>query len=120
MLCIAVDFDGTLVEDEFPKIGAKRQTVINAVRELQRLGAKTILWTCRNGDALDKAVQWCKEHDLLFDAVNENLPEVQEKWGGDTRKVLADVYIDDKNVGGLYHYQLWDLVYRLSKEKSGE
>ena len=119
MICIAVDFDGTLVEDEFPKIGRIRQTVVNAIKELQNIGVKTILWTCRTGVSLEEAVQWCERNDIHFDAVNENLPETKEKWGGDTRKVFADIYIDDKNIGGLYHYQLWDLIYKLSKEKSG-
>lgn len=104
MITIAVDFDGTLCEDRFPHIGPPRLHIIQAVRHLQRLGIKTILWTCRNGEVLKQAVEWCRSYDLTFDAVNENLPEVKAKWGGDTRKVLADYYLDDKNFGSTYEY----------------
>lgn len=114
MFSIAVDFDGTLVEDKFPEIGEPRNIIINAIRRLQICGVRTILWTCRrddqNGNHLEKAVQWCKEHGLEFDAVNENLPEVQEKWGGDTRKVLADYYLDDKAVGSAFMMPYLDLL----------
>ena len=96
MISVAVDFDGTLVQDAFPEIGAPNQNVIDLVTRLQKAGVKTVLWTCRNGSVLDKAVSWCEQHGLHFDAINENLTEVQQKWGGDTRKVYCDYYIDDK------------------------
>lgn len=96
---VAVDFDGTLCENAFPEIGAPKQGIIDIIKEYQSYGWKTILWTCRNYESLEQAVEWCKQHGLVFDAVNENLPEVQEFFGsGDTRKVFADAYIDDKNV----------------------
>ena len=60
-------------------------------------GAKIILWTCRVGEMLDKAVNWCSEHGLEFDAVNENLPHIVERSGGNTRKIFANMYIDDRN-----------------------
>lgn len=94
----AIDFDGTLCHDKFPEIGDPYLNRIAAVKQLQRDGHKVILWTCRNGKDLPKAVEWCKQYGLIFDAVNENLPEVQAKWGGDTRKVYCDYYIDDKNL----------------------
>lgn len=97
----AIDFDGTLCEDNFPEIGEPYFNRIAAVKRMKSDGHKIILWTCRQNDEhgrhLDNAVNWCKEHGLIFDAVNENLPEVQKKWGGDTRKVYCDYYIDDKN-----------------------
>lgn len=95
-LIIAVDFDGTLVEDKFPDIGEPIREVMDYIKSLKRAGAKIILWTCRNGKALEEALQFCTDHKLYFDAVNKNLPEIQELYGGDTRKVFADVYIDDK------------------------
>jgi hypothetical protein len=61
----------------------------------QRNGAKLILWTCRTGALLDAAVSWCKDEGLTFDAVNENLPEIIEAFGSDTRKIFANEYIDD-------------------------
>lgn len=95
---VAVDFDGTLCENAFPSIGAPKVEVITAVQAYKCLGWKIILWTCRNKEHLKKALEWCKKYGLEFDAVNENLPEVEEMFGGYTRKIFADVYIDDKNV----------------------
>lgn len=95
---MAVDFDGTLVTDKFPDIGEERKQFCDTIRKLQKLGVKSILWTSRTGSALREAIVWCAEHDLYFDTVNENLPEVIELVGGvDTRKVYADVYFDDRN-----------------------
>ena len=93
----AIDFDGTLVEDKFPEIGKPNQPMIDYCKSLKKDGTKIILWTCRNGEKLTEAVEFCKQQGLVFDAVNENLPEVQTMFNGDTRKVYADKYIDDKN-----------------------
>lgn len=95
---VAVDFDGTLCENAFPEIGKPKQSVIDTIKEYRNYGWKIILWTCRNKEHLEQAIAWCDERGLVFDAINTNLPEVQEMFGGDTRKVFADVYIDDKNV----------------------
>lgn len=94
----AVDFDGTLCHDKFPEIGEPYLNRIDRIRALKDLGDKVILWTCRRDESLVEAVEWCAKHGLVFDAVNENLPEVQAAWGGDTRKVYCDFYIDDKNL----------------------
>lgn len=124
MFSMAIDFDGTLCEDRFPEIGKPKQDVIELVKRLQEAGVRTILWTCRKNDDhgmhLDNAVDWCESHGLKFAAVNKNLPEVQQKWGGDTRKVLSDYYLDDKNVGcGEPILKLQELVIKAEKEKSG-
>ena len=95
---VAVDFDGTLCENAFPEIGEPKRDIIKTVKEYRSFGWKIILWTCRNGKSLADAVQWCNMNGLVFDAINQNIPEVQAMFGGDTRKVFADVYIDDKNV----------------------
>lgn len=94
----AVDFDGTLCESAFPDIGAPNITLINHLIKKRKKGHKLILWTCRVGERLQEAVDWCRRYGLEFDAVNDNLPEMVEKWGNQTRKVFADVYIDDKSV----------------------
>lgn len=98
-LCVyAVDFDGTLCVDRYPEIGEPRERVIEAVRRLRDdCGGRLILWTCREGDQLERALQWCHVHGLTFDAVNDNLPEHITIWGNNPRKVYADVYIDDRN-----------------------
>lgn len=93
---IAVDFDGTLCENKWPEIGEPNTELIEHLRTQQSLGAKVILWTCRDGGELADALIWCMEHGLSFDTVNRNLPEIVEKFGRDCRKIFADVYIDDK------------------------
>lgn len=93
----AVDFDGTLCENKFPQIGEPIQGVIDFVKEKQAQGHKIILWTCRSGLRVEQAVDWCKEQGIIFDAVNEQLPEVLESFELDCRKVFANHYIDDRN-----------------------
>lgn len=93
----AVDFDGLLVENKFPEIGEIRQPIFDEVLHLQLQGWKIILWTCRTDKMLEDACDFCKKHGLFPDAVNENIKEVQEYFGGDTRKVFANIYLDDRN-----------------------
>lgn len=95
---LAVDFDGTIVEDQFPLLGEPSWIVIDTIKEYQKAGWKVILWTCRTDAQLKEAVDFCEgKLDLHFDAINQNLPEVQAYYGGDTRKVFADLYLDDRN-----------------------
>lgn len=93
---IAVDFDGTLCENKWPEIGEANEDLILYLRNLQSTGMKIVLWTCRVGERLNEAIRWCHAQGLVFDAVNENVPEVLQWMGGDSRKIYADVYIDDK------------------------
>jgi hypothetical protein len=96
---IAVDFDGTIVEHEYPAIGKEVLFAFITLRELQKRGALLILWTFRSGRELDEAVEYCRAKGIEFYAVNKNYPE--EKWEEVTpRKINADIFIDDKNVGG--------------------
>ena len=95
---IAVDFDGTLCENQYPDIGRPKYNVISALKHEKALGSYVILWTCRRDDTLQKALNWCNAHGIYFDAVNANLPDVIDCYGGDTRKVIADEYWDDKSV----------------------
>ena len=96
-MIIAVDFDGVIVENRFPSIGRPHIGVINGLIERRKKGDKLILWTCRCGPTLIDAVAFCRNVGLEFDAVNENLPMMIEKYGSDSRKVYADCYIDDRN-----------------------
>ena len=95
-MTIAVDFDGTLCKQNWPEIGEANTELIRWLITQQEHGGKVILWTCRCGEMLDKAISWCKARGLTFDAVNANLPENVEKYGNDCRKVFADMYLDDK------------------------
>lgn len=96
---IAVDFDGTLFDTEWPEVIKEPNTeLIDFLKDRKAEGDRIILWTCRSGEDLKIAVDACFEQGLVFDVVNENLPDMIEKFGGDSRKVFADKYIDDKNV----------------------
>jgi hypothetical protein len=97
MYAYAVDFDGTLCENAWPNIGAPNYAMLEYCINLRACGHKLILWTCRDGDSLREAIEWCSGYGLAFDAVNENLPERIALFGTDPRKVGADYYIDDKN-----------------------
>lgn len=92
---IAVDFDGTLCENKWPDIGEPIMEVINYIKRQKSEGAKVILWTCRTGLELMNAVYWCRKQGVMFDAVNQNIPEIIKAFGTDCRKIYADVYIDD-------------------------
>lgn len=94
----AVDFDGVLCHDEWPKIGEPMEYNIECIKALRSFGNKVILWTCRSGLRLDQAIEWCRVRGLEFDAVNENLIEAVVAFGGDTRKIYADYYIDDRAI----------------------
>ncbi|MCL7755058.1 BT0820 family HAD-type phosphatase [Polaribacter sp. Z022] len=98
-LIIAVDFDGTIVEDAYPKVGKEMIFAFDTLKRLQGQGHRLILWTYRSGRKLDEAVAFCKENGLEFYAVNKNFPEEEydEKY---SRKIHADLFIDDRNVGG--------------------
>ena len=95
---IAVDFDGTLCYSSWPELGEPNLPLIEYLKKWKSSGNKLILWTCRAGEALERAVSWCREHQLEFDAINDNLPEIVEKYGNNSRKITCDYYIDDKAV----------------------
>ena len=95
---IAVDFDGCLCSDAWPEIGAPNWDVIIRARQEQQAGAGLILWTCREGELLNQAVEACARWGLQFDAINESLPEWVEFYGNRPRKVGATEYWDDKGV----------------------
>jgi hypothetical protein len=94
----AVDFDGTLCKDKWPEIGEPNQSVIDFCIRKKSEGHKIILWTCREGQSLIRAVLWCNLRGLFFDAVNTNLPDKIKEYGTDPRKIGADYFIDDRNL----------------------
>jgi hydroxymethylpyrimidine pyrophosphatase-like HAD family hydrolase len=113
---IAVDFDGTIVEHAYPKIGKEMLFAFATLKELQKKGHKLILWTFRHGEYLDEAVEYCKKNGVEFYAVNKNFPE--EVWGSDVaRKLNADIFIDDRNVGGFLG---WSDVWQTLHPEGGE
>lgn len=96
MAVYAIDFDNTLAYTRFPEIIGPNKKMVAFTRALKAQGHKIILWTSRAEEDLTAAVEWSKRQGIIFDAVNEPLPEQIKRWGNDTRKIYADFYIDDK------------------------
>ena len=106
---IAVDFDGTIVEDKYPSIGKPMMFAFETLKMLQKDGYRLILWTYRTGESLNDAVKFCSENGVEFYAVNKNFPE--EIYTEETpRKLNVDLFIDDRNVGGFIG---WGKIYQL-------
>ena len=107
---IAVDFDGTIVEHEYPGIGKEKLFAFQTLKELEKLGARLILWTFRAGAELDEAVEYCRKNGIEFYAVNKNYPE--EVFDETiSRKIDADYFIDDKNIGGFPGWsEIWQIL----------
>ena len=107
-LIIAVDFDGTIVDDAYPKIGKPKLFAFETLTRLQKDGHRLILWTYRSDVRLQEAVDFCKENGLTFYAVNKSFPEEQFD-DSKSRKIHADLFIDDRNIGGFIG---WGEVYQ--------
>lgn len=109
-LKIAVDFDGTIVENNYPKIGREMLFAFATLKELQKKGHRLILWTFRTGASLEEAVEYCRQNGVEFFAINENYPGevVDESY---SRKLNADLFIDDRNIGGFIGWsRVWQLL----------
>jgi hypothetical protein len=114
-MTIAVDFDGTIVEHDYPKIGRPIPFALDVLRKLHvEERHKLILWTMREGQLLQEAVDYCAKNGVHFYAHNKNYPE-EEFRDGDPRKIGADIYIDDRNIGGLPD---WGTIYNILKTGS--
>lgn len=108
---IAVDFDGTIVDHEYPAIGKEKLFAFQTLKELEKKGALIILWTFRTGRELQEAVEFCRSRGLEFYAVNKNYPEEVYNEATTSRKINADIYIDDKNIGGFPGWSnIWQLL----------
>lgn len=114
-MIIAVDFDGTIVTHEYPKIGREIPFAIETLKMLINDHHRLILWSVREGHLLDEAVEWCRERGVEFWAVNKDFPEENPKTSPHySRKLKADMFIDDRNIGGLPD---WGEIYRMIKNK---
>jgi hypothetical protein len=114
---IAVDFDGTIVEHEYPEIGKEKLFAFLTLKELNKKGARLILWTFRTGKELEEAVEFCKKNGVEFYAVNKNYPEeiMNETI---SRKIDADIFIDDKNIGGFPGWsEIWQMLNPFEAEQ---
>ncbi|MDN3596771.1 BT0820 family HAD-type phosphatase [Zunongwangia endophytica] len=108
-LTIAIDFDGTIVENKYPDIGKPMLFAFETLKKLQDDGHNLILWTYRKGSRLDEAVNFCKKNGIIFYAINKSYPE--ENYDESiSRKILADIFIDDRNIGGMLG---WGEIYQM-------
>ncbi|TDN81825.1 hypothetical protein DET49_12621 [Salegentibacter sp. 24] len=113
-LVIAVDFDGTIVDNKYPEIGKPKLFAVETLKKLQEDGHRLILWTYRTGDKLEEAVQFCEQRGIEFYTVNKSYPEeVYDK--SISRKILADIFIDDRNIGGMWG---WGEIYQRLKDRT--
>ena len=113
---IAIDFDGTIVEHKYPEIGEEKLFAIETLKQIQKQGHQLVLWTYRTGRELDAAVEFCRKKGLEFYAVNKNYPE--EIWEADSpRKIDAEIFIDDRNLGGFVE---WSKVWQMFSNESIE
>ena len=111
-MIIATDFDGTIVEHEYPKIGKEIPFATDTLKMLINERNRVILWSVREGKLLDEAVKWCRERGVEFYAVNKDYPEENINFTveGYSRKIKADVFIDDRNLGGIPD---WGTIYQM-------
>ncbi len=110
-MTIAIDFDGTIVEHKYPKIGEPLMFAFETLKELEKQGHKLILWTFRAGDALTEAVDFCKENGVTFYAVNSSYPGEILNENEVSRKIAADLFIDDRNFGGFPGWSaIWEAL----------
>ena len=110
-MIIAIDFDGTIVEHKYPKIGETKLFAFETLKELQKQGYQLILWTYRAGKELKNAVDFCKKNGIEFYAVNKNYSEEVFDEKIMSRKIYADIYIDDRNIGGFLGWsKIWEIL----------
>ena len=110
---IAVDFDGTIVEHQYPQIGPEIPFAIDTLKLLIKERHRLILWSVREGKLLDEAVEWCRQRGVEFYAVNKDYPEEEKTHENYSRKLKVDLFIDDRNLCGLPD---WGTIYRMIHE----
>jgi len=110
-MVIAIDFDGTIVENKFPDIGEPLLFAFETLREMQKKNYRLILWTCRHGKQLEDAVEFCASQGVQFYAINRNYPEQTDEDTAIAPKIFADLYIDDRSIGGFPGWsQVWQMI----------
>ena len=115
-MVIAIDFDGTIVEDAYPEIGDPKIFAFETLKEMQKEHNQLILWTSREGDELEEAVDFCRKNGVQFYAVNNSYPE--EKYDENiSRKINCEVFVSHKNIGGLMGWgETWQEIKKISGE----
>jgi hypothetical protein len=121
-MIIAIDFDGTITTAR--DYGGKlklRAGFDKFIKRLYKDGHRLILWTCRQNEALDKAKKFLSEKEILdcFETINDNLPDRIEFWGSSSRKIEADLYIDDRGLVGIPNITELEFLIRLKSAELG-
>lgn len=106
---IAIDFDGTVVEDKYPKIGKPMIFAFETLKRLESDGHRLVLWTYRHGSRLREAVDFCADNGIEFYAINSSFEGEEYDVKTQSRKINADIFVDDRNVGGFIG---WGEVYQ--------
>lgn len=113
-MTIAIDFDGTIVEHRYPEIGPEIPFAIDTLKMLINDRHRLILWSVREGVLLEEAVEYCRKRGVEFYAVNKDYPEEKTTDRNFSRKLKVDLFIDDRNLGGIPD---WGTIYRMINEK---
>ena len=111
---LAIDFDGTIVEDAYPSIGKPKIFAFETLKKLQSEGYRLILWTYRHGKSLEEAVEFCRKNWVEFYAVNSSFEGEIFDDETQSRKIDADLFIDDRNLGG---FPGWGEIYNIITER---
>ena len=111
---LAIDFDGTIVEDAYPSIGKPKIFAFETLKKLQSEGYRLILWTYRHGKSLEEAVEFCRKNGVEFYAVNSSFEGEIFDDETQSRKIDADLFIDDRNLGG---FPGWGEIYNIIAER---
>lgn len=121
-MIIAIDFDGTIVKEEWPEPGEVFPNAKKIINHLYSLGHKIIINTCRSGKYEGMAERVLKNEGIKYTWINTNEPNLIHKYGTDCRKISADIYIDNRQLGGLplVHNSTdvnWDSIYNVLRKK---
>ena len=106
---IAVDFDGTIVTENYPEVGTLIPAAKQTLKRFKEKGGYIVVWTCREGKTLKDSIEFLNDWNIPYDAVNENLPHRIKQYGNDPRKIGADLYIDDRTPNGVD----WNYIAKL-------
>lgn len=109
-LSLSIDFDNTIVIDAYPEVGDPIEGAIETIQKLAADGHSIIINTCRTGPEGDSAKEYLKKNNVPYDTFNENLPEAIAQYEHPARKICADIYIDDRNLGGI---PPWNVIYEM-------
>lgn len=113
-MIVAIDFDGTIHTGEYPAIGQPATDAVKYIQRIKQDGHTIIIWSSRNGVPYREMVSWLDRYGIPYDTINQSAPENLRQYGLDTRKVYADIYIDDHNLGGL---PPWEKIYRMIRNE---